>query len=506
MTDFGDKMKDILAFAEGDTENKPKVKARKEKVVTYDIQASGIDVIITRILNDKPTRTLAVFFSKLTEDNKPTVILKDKNTIVEITDATLRSFLDGAESSITVDNCTSIPILRQGASFIRALKLAFFNENWCKLIRLGLANTDIIHEICGDSWNRPEYWCASVDRWNGPDEITLYEDNFHIKMVRHAIGYMMKELGMDYNEALKTLLTSDRTNNYYRKKVIDCGLFQTFIVLANRYDEPFAMKCMDEYLDTDNLSGFSAADTLDKLFRIKNNAKYAKDNRYYDDLKNTYVTGFLKTFPLRKESEDEAVKFDKNRVWEYLLSSVAVGKGRDLASYVSLWKDYLLMDIDIHGSVTEKYPEHLQIAHDICQEKYEINKDEKVTEGLKKHTEEASKICDVNCEGYQLRILRTVDDFIDEANQQSNCVASYMERCSRGETLVASFRQKDAPRTQVTVELTPDTYMMIQIKGRFNREPTNKEKEILDKMQKIIYKNEDKAMKEQKEEETPSEC
>ena len=77
--------------------------------------------------------------------------------------------------------------------------------------------------------------------------------------------------------------------------------------------------------------------------------------------------------------------------------------------------------------------------------------------------------------GYELRMLTTVNAFLEEARQNCNCVASYVSRVVAGRCWIASFRPEGGAATQLTVEILPDTGEMIQVKGRYNRDPTAKE-------------------------------
>jgi hypothetical protein len=92
---------------------------------------------------------------------------------------------------------------------------------------------------------------------------------------------------------------------------------------------------------------------------------------------------------------------------------------------------------------------------------------------------------------YQLKTLRTINEFYEEAQQNCNCVASYVDNVKTGRCWVASFRQVGAPTTQLTIEINPDG-RMVQIKGKFNRDATEKEMNLLQKFMDGIKKNMEK--------------
>ena len=512
-TEFGDNMKSMMELisSRNDAEviaTSATKKAKKEKEITYEFEVSGIDFTATRILNGKPTRKLICYLSRDDPVKAgPVIALYDKGEISEITENKLRAFLDGVDVNIPIPDCMSVPYLmnpKNHKHFIAALMSlkaeegGYYSEryvkrmnNEVKLIRMGLLNIDIMVEQLSRDYNRIDPWYSyGYSYYSGEtpfDEIC--ESNFHTKMVKHAIGYNMRTHNLSYPEALQYLYQDREKTGKNSKKIIDGSMLKSFIVLANRYDEPFAIKCLDEYLDNDNLSGISYHE-LDEILRIRPGSKY--DDGYYNHQSN-FTKGTLVLSRINEEEESKAMIFDKYRFWEYVQQAITVGRGRSLSSYLSTWKDYLLMSQDLEkGEIKDKYPDAIQIAHDLCQEKYEINKDEGLKNDLMTATEEASNLCDIDMDGWQFRILRTPVDFSDEANQQANCVASYMKRCARRETIVGSLRPKDAPRTVVTVEVhfwknfDNKPIEFIQCKERFNNEPTKDHRKILEKFEKEI--------------------
>ena len=89
-------------------------------------------------------------------------------------------------------------------------------------------------------------------------------------------------------------------------------------------------------------------------------------------------------------------------------------------------------------------------------------------------------------------MLRTQKDYTDEAKQNSNCVASYVENTIRGQCWVCSFRVRDSDETTLTVEVRPATGRMVQIRGKYNRRATAKELKALRKFQTKVFKNMEK--------------
>jgi hypothetical protein len=174
------------------------------------------------------------------------------------------------------------------------------------------------------------------------------------------------------------------------------------------------------------------------------------------------------------------VNLDKNRLWDFIQHAVAVGKGSNLNDYLSQYSDYLKQAMFCDDRIKDKYPDYLQVAHDIYSEKYRMIKDFKDTQRLRERAAEGRTVIDQVHDGYQLKTLCEVNEFLEEARQNCNCVASYVENVKKGSCWIASFRKLGADSTQLTVEVNPEGEM-VQIRGKFNRMPTPGEMDILEK-------------------------
>lgn len=508
MSEFGNAVKDLMKDLDK-RESLETQKKNNKKVVTYKIEASGIDMMVTRILNDKETRTLVLLLSQVDEDGKPVIIMKEKGKLLEVSERTLASFLDGdLEVHPVKTGCTAIPYLRKGASYIKAL-WAFIHSHKCiRLAKMGVYDLECLLEGYGDRYGDTcspwfigeDSWDAVIVKINRMSEEMF--NNIHPKIIRYAVEHEMNTFGVSHSEALKNIYAVSR--GYYGRtnsNEIDNGLkhvkrdaLDAFIVIANRYDEPFAMKCMEEYLNDLNLSGLNGKKLL-SLFTLTSRKSNVKRD-YNQRVDGEHVGGPSLLYEGKNPRLDElAIQFDKKRFWEYILYATCIGRGKSLDNYIDLWKDYILMCQYVDDRIKEKYPEYLQIDHDIYSEKFDLIKNTIEEKKLMDATALASKICDVNTKGFQFRVLRKSQDFADEAAQNSNCVASYITRCANGDTIVGSFRPKGDEKTLLTVEISPKTYEMIQIRGKFNRYATEKEMEELNKIGTKISKRWEKYCK-----------
>lgn len=509
-SNFGTLVKGFMNDLEKRESLSTRAKANKEKTVTYRCEASGIDMAVTRVLNGKDTRTLVIILSQTDDNGEPVIMMKEKDKVIEVTEKSLQSFLDGKdlETRPVMTGCTAIPKLKKGKSYIDCLWSFIHSPNCIKLAKMGVWDLECFIRCVERNGGSFVWFVKENGRY---DSILtginkMKEDDFqnvHPKIIKYAIGYMMRVFNVSYNKALEYIYTNTGStgDNYYStrrveqengRKYILNSTIKAMVVLANRYDEPFALQCFDEYMNDLNLEGLSGS-KLCELLGIANTTAFRKETYYgrTSSLSNPNNIGWYPGELMKGRCpiiEERAINFEKRRLWEYILNATCVGKGKDLEGYLTLWKDYIMMSMAVDKKIKDKYPEYLQISHDIYIEKYDLVANTLEEEALRTVTEIPSKICDVGTRKYQFRVLRSPQEFCDEAAQNSNCVASYIARCSAGDTIVGSFRPKGSETTLLTVEVSKTTYDFIQIRGKYNRRATDKEMEELNKIRDKVQK------------------
>lgn len=139
-------------------------------------------------------------------------------------------------------------------------------------------------------------------------------------------------------------------------------------------------------------------------------------------------------------------------------------------------EDYAGMMSEIHPKY-DKYPRNFLTTHTIACRNYNRLKqqfDEKSFQNRRNHKYECS------FGKYIFIYPKTVDDIKDEAVQQSNCVASYIQSVIDGKCHILFMRLKEDPnKSLVTIEVNNDR--ITQAKGRYNRELTPDEEDIVAK-------------------------
>lgn len=147
--------------------------------------------------------------------------------------------------------------------------------------------------------------------------------------------------------------------------------------------------------------------------------------------------------------------------------------------------DYVVMSKRMSDKY-EKYPKYLKTIHDITVRNYNR---------LKETFDEVafSKIVDKTMEfkykDYIFLYPNTTQDIKNEGCSMSNCVASYVQRVLDGKCHIMFMRLKDTPKESlVTLEISTDTFRVVQQKGKFNRDTTKEENEVIEKFNEHLNK------------------
>ena len=135
----------------------------------------------------------------------------------------------------------------------------------------------------------------------------------------------------------------------------------------------------------------------------------------------------------------------------------------------------------------EKYPKHLRTTHDIAVRNYNRLRELKRVENF-----ESTVRPDIETaiDGYVFLCAKTPQDINDEAVQQNNCVASYIDRIITKRCVIAFMRKKESPTNSfITLEIVDNK--VVQSKGKHNRDLSDEEKVTLDKYNKFLSKIEE---------------
>ena len=473
MSDFKDKMMAQLEEYNAATVQVGTPVQRKTNVVEYECEASGIDLVVSRVVNGKCTMKMFLYLSQPDAGGRGTMFIKTMKdgTMKPAGTDNIATFLRDLGSGVVRTGCNAVPVLKSGKDFAGAIRTIGDPEN-IELVKEGILNTNMFDY---DRYRAPWYVQHA-----GYSRMGVGLGDRHAKLIRHMVSFISERTGLLYSDVMSDACSIRGWNNP-GEKTPTC--IWAFSALADLFDEPYAQRCFEEYYDNRRLAGLDT-DAVTRLARavVENDREYIVDWR---EIVRKFRAG------------EGIVILDKNRLWEFIQHAVAVGLGRNLRNYIDLYRDYLRQAYICDGRVKEKYPDYLQVAHDIYSEKCAIIDSFREQEGLDRAVGMGRPIIDQCHHGYELRMLGTVNEFLEEARQNCNCVASYVSTVATGKTWVASFRPEGSPMTQLTVEISPISGRMVQVKGRYNRSPTEKEQKLLKSFQAVILNRIDERKKEE---------
>lgn len=139
--------------------------------------------------------------------------------------------------------------------------------------------------------------------------------------------------------------------------------------------------------------------------------------------------------------------------------------------------DYVKMMSTISNKF-DKYPRIFLTTHKIACRNYNRLKQEFSEELFKKRIR-----TDYECvyKGYHFVYPKSIQEIKDEAVQQHNCVASYIDDVINGKCHILFLRKKDSlDKSLVTIEVNTYTETIVQAKGKFNRDTTEEENKVIE--------------------------
>lgn len=293
------------------------------------------------------------------------------------------------------------------------------------------------------------------DKWIEFEKVTWTKNSFTDKLVE-IIQNDQKRLGVKEGFGNQTLYTLERIAPFIGQN----------------------KKLLRYYFE--QIKTFSNTDLLTAVFYIErnfnyNNAKYlidlyANDTRFN---RGGYIDRMVQILNMK------FIEFDTNTFLDYITSGL-YSQGIDCIdwSLISTYKDYLTMVKEMYGKVKEKYPKHLKTEHDKVVLKYNLWKKYKKDFEVFNITEE-QRALEYKGRTFSIVIPETSVDIIDEAVNQCNCVASYIDNIVQGNTFVCFMRENsDLSNSYITIEIKHGKDI-VQVKGFANRNPIKDEMDFV---------------------------
>lgn len=231
-----------------------------------------------------------------------------------------------------------------------------------------------------------------------------------------------------------------------------------------------------------------------KLMHLKNNDATRTMRELYGKYGIDWTREFVRSFITapyvgnelpalwRLDSVLEVCNFDPTCFREYLFGeSVRQGFGitdddwrsSSLNNFCVIWSDTLSMQKTLRGKVYDKYPDDLAGLHQMLSFRCSLRN---VSISEWKLQEHSARIAEneLSKGDYLIRVPRNKDDMLDEATQQANCLASYINAYANDETDIYFMRSVDDPdKSLVTVEVRDGRIR--QAYRACNRRPSDEE-------------------------------
>lgn len=315
-----------------------------------------------------------------------------------------------------------------------------------------------------------------------------------------------------------------RNGDYYNRGITNIGTILNRVPEFARFEQIFSAG-IEEIVSRD--FRYTINDIPKGLIKLCKEHKIKLSN----DLLNFYKTNpdaYLLAYKLEYISIDDndiyqilanthhVKEYYGDRDWEYKYIPVATFNtlisefgytAKPLLVYLDYLKtfeaiesmDYLLRELYDYANMMhrisprfDKYPRHFLTTHKIACRNYNRLKQQFEEEDFKKRID---KGMEKSFDDYCFIYPESTQDIKDEAVQQNNCVASYIQNVINGECHILFLRKKNEPeKSLVTIEVKNGK--IVQALQRFNNPLTEEQREIVDKWNKwYAKKNESEEMK-----------
>ena len=226
-----------------------------------------------------------------------------------------------------------------------------------------------------------------------------------------------------------------------------------------------------DFLKDENMSGMLP--TMQKIGADDpNDAVAVVDwHKRYSQLRNIRkgVKDYQQFMRLLEEIKSKDSSVTMNRLIPYLaMQRFYYCPNPDCKFEVPIEEARLYRDTQRMG-LSERYPNCLQVAHNVAERNIAICKDESL---IAKFEEVVKPLKDLEWENgdYVIVAPKTAQDLVDEGSALHHCVASYVELVANGDEKVMFLRKKDTPNESLVTFSFDNDFNIVEAKGVFNSE------------------------------------
>lgn len=202
------------------------------------------------------------------------------------------------------------------------------------------------------------------------------------------------------------------------------------------------------------------------------------------EVNSGYYTAFNRGYSQEKIYPDIEMKYEAFR--DYVLyQSVFMGYGKNINTFFTEWRDSIQMQQNIYHKIKEKYHDDLPLWHHQLSYKSACMK-EVIDANKMQEMVKFTSLYQGTCGKYVFITPTCKQDFLDEAQMQQNCLASYINKFTDGDCIIVFMRLKDTPtQSLVTIEIRKDdegNYTVLNQKYQArNRACTQEQSDAIDK-------------------------
>lgn len=275
-------------------------------------------------------------------------------------------------------------------------------------------------------------------------------------------------------------LTNFSESLKYKTTDIPKGLLKLIrednLKITNRLIESY-VKNPDLFSNIYNLEGLNTLSRTDLL-------KFAQCLQYFGEKPNPWLSSDKEYFIELVEEYN----YNPLVLIRYIDTLMTLEALTGLGEILTEVRDYARMMSRISPKY-DKYPRNFLTTHKIASRNYTRLQHVFREEDFRKRYREDLKFA---YEDFVIIYPESTQDIKDEAVQQNHCVASYIQDVINGKCHILFLREKEHPtRSLITMEVRGDR--IIQARGRFNRDMTEKEKEVVEKykekLERIMKEN-----------------
>lgn len=314
-----------------------------------------------------------------------------------------------------------------------------------------------------------------------------------------------------YGKFLRFVKRQGSSNGY---DISNIGTILSRVPYYSKYEQIFSAG-IEDILENAKKFNYSISDIPKGLIKLCRKHNIKLDNmflEFYKENPDAYILAYNQEYTSLTSSDifdvlhcNTSVKRQYGEYyWQYTWEPISVFNKlindygyttKALMNYVDYLKTYEALEdtnhalIELHDYASmmakisgkfDKYPRHFLTTHKIACRNYNRLKQEFVERDFQKRiNKDMEKVFD----DYIFIYPKNTQDIKDEAVQQNNCVASYINGVIEGRHHILFLRKKEQQdKSLVTIEVRDNK--IVQALQRFNNPLTSEQQEIVDKWNK----------------------